>query len=54
MVDAVRSDVARQVDGLIWKSDGGEPDDGDGGAAGGRSYWPTDTEAYARKPYRYP
>ncbi|MFF0186095.1 tyrosine-type recombinase/integrase [Streptomyces sp. NPDC005244] len=34
MVDAVRSDVARQVDGLIWKPDGGGPDDGDGGAAG--------------------
>lgn len=25
MVDAVRTDVARQVDGLIWKSDGDEP-----------------------------
>ncbi|MFE3471271.1 tyrosine-type recombinase/integrase [Streptomyces bacillaris] len=29
MVDTVRSDVARQVDGLIWKPVGGRPDDGD-------------------------
>lgn len=34
MVDSVRSDVARQVDGLIWESDGGGPDEDDGGLAG--------------------
>ncbi|MDK1475408.1 site-specific integrase [Streptomyces sp. 549] len=28
MVDSVRSDVARQVDGLIWTPAGDEPDDG--------------------------
>lgn len=33
MVDAVRVDVARQVDGLIWKPDGDGPD-GEDGAAG--------------------
>ncbi|MEU6031400.1 site-specific integrase [Streptomyces tauricus] len=27
MVDAVRSDIARQVDGLIWKPETGSPDD---------------------------
>ncbi|MGW7057785.1 tyrosine-type recombinase/integrase [Streptomyces sp. NPDC054904] len=27
MVDAVRTDVARQVDGLIWKTDADRPDD---------------------------
>ncbi|MFD9307661.1 tyrosine-type recombinase/integrase [Streptomyces sp. NPDC060048] len=30
MVDAVRTDVARQVDGLIWKTDADRPDDDDG------------------------
>ncbi|MFC9742925.1 tyrosine-type recombinase/integrase [Streptomyces noursei] len=30
MVDSVRSDVARQVDGLIWKPGGGPGDDDDG------------------------
>ncbi|MYT30643.1 site-specific integrase [Streptomyces sp. MspMP-M5] len=34
MVDAVRADVARQVDGLIWKTETDRPDDDDGGAAG--------------------
>ncbi|MEU4653856.1 site-specific integrase [Streptomyces sp. NPDC023723] len=34
MVDAVRADVARQVDGLIWKPETGRPDDDDDGAAG--------------------
>jgi hypothetical protein len=33
MVDSVRSDVARQVDGLIWRPTGHRPDDDDGGAA---------------------
>ncbi len=33
MVDSVRNDVARQVDGLIWKSAADGPD-GDDGAAG--------------------
>ncbi|MFE2423624.1 tyrosine-type recombinase/integrase [Streptomyces hokutonensis] len=33
MVDAVRTDIARQVDGLIWKPETDQPDDG-GGAAG--------------------
>ncbi|MEW2566603.1 site-specific integrase [Streptomyces sp. NPDC047070] len=32
MVDAVRADIARKVDGLIWKLDRGEPDDSDGSA----------------------
>jgi integrase len=32
MVDAVRTDVARQVDGLIWKPDADGPDDDDGAA----------------------
>ncbi|SED10419.1 Site-specific recombinase XerD [Streptomyces sp. 2231.1] len=32
MVDAVRVDIARQVDGLIWKSETGRPDDDDGAA----------------------
>ncbi|WP_030180407.1 tyrosine-type recombinase/integrase [Streptomyces sp. NRRL S-813] len=32
MVDSVRSDVARQVDGLIWKPDGNGSDDGAAGA----------------------
>ncbi|MFD4141160.1 tyrosine-type recombinase/integrase [Streptomyces sp. NPDC058572] len=31
MVDSVRNDVARQVDGLIWKSDRDGPDDGAAG-----------------------
>ncbi|MEU5198461.1 site-specific integrase [Streptomyces scabiei] len=34
MVDAVRSDVARQVDGLIWKPEAADRPDGDDGAAG--------------------
>lgn len=34
MVDTVRTDVARQVDGLIWKPAEERPDDGDDGAAG--------------------
>ncbi|TGZ17757.1 hypothetical protein DV517_27300 [Streptomyces sp. S816] len=34
MVDAVRADVARQVDGLIWKTERKHPDDDDDGAAG--------------------
>ncbi|WP_327156688.1 site-specific integrase [Streptomyces tubercidicus] len=33
MVDAVRTDIARQVDGLIWKPDGDGPDDDDDGFA---------------------
>lgn len=32
MVDAVRADVARQVDGLIWKADADRPYDDDGAA----------------------
>ncbi|MEV8476547.1 site-specific integrase [Streptomyces sp. NPDC051173] len=32
MVDAVRSDVANQVDGLIWKPETDQPDDDDGAA----------------------
>lgn len=32
MVDTVRVDVARQVDGLIWKAEPGEDDDGAAGA----------------------
>lgn len=35
MVDSVRSEVARQVDGLIWKPDGDGPDDADDEPAGG-------------------
>jgi integrase len=35
MVDSVRSDVARRVDGLIWKPDQGGPEGGDDGTAGG-------------------
>lgn len=34
MVDSVRTNVARQVDGLIWKPDGDGPDDDDDGLAG--------------------
>ncbi|MFI7324623.1 tyrosine-type recombinase/integrase [Streptomyces rubiginosohelvolus] len=34
MVDTVRTDVARQVDGLIWKPAEVRPDDDDDGAAG--------------------
>ncbi|GGY07099.1 hypothetical protein GCM10010510_61280 [Streptomyces anandii JCM 4720] len=34
MVDAVRADVARQVDGLIWKIKTDRPDDDGNGAAG--------------------
>ncbi|MGY0025147.1 tyrosine-type recombinase/integrase [Streptomyces sp. YJ-C3] len=34
MVDTVRVDVARQVDGLIWKPDREGPDDGQGGPTG--------------------
>lgn len=34
MVDSVRNDVARQVDGLIWKPGGDGPDDDDDGLAG--------------------
>ncbi|WP_328682986.1 tyrosine-type recombinase/integrase [Streptomyces sp. NBC_00343] len=34
MVDAVRTDVAKQVDGLIWKPEADRPDDDDDGAAG--------------------
>ncbi|KMS73576.1 integrase [Streptomyces viridochromogenes] len=34
MVDSVRNDVARQVDGLIWKPAGERPDDEDDGLAG--------------------
>ncbi|MFJ3600380.1 tyrosine-type recombinase/integrase [Streptomyces sp. NPDC090126] len=34
MVDTVRTDVARQVDGLIWKPAGERPDDDEDGAAG--------------------
>ncbi|MFF9237238.1 tyrosine-type recombinase/integrase [Streptomyces sp. NPDC014801] len=34
MVDAVRTDIARQVDGLIWKPETDRPDDDDDGAAG--------------------
>lgn len=30
MVDAVRTDVAKQVDGLIWKAETEQPDDDDG------------------------
>lgn len=30
MVDAVRTDIARQVDGLIWKPEADRPDDDDG------------------------
>jgi len=29
MVDAVRADIARQADGLIWKPGTDRPDDGD-------------------------
>lgn len=36
MVDAVRADVARQVDGLIWKPGTDRPEDDDDGAAGVR------------------
>ncbi len=32
MVDAVRTDVARQVDGLIWQPEAERPDDDDGAA----------------------
>ncbi|GKQ37778.1 hypothetical protein ALMP_43140 [Streptomyces sp. A012304] len=32
MVDAVRTDIARQVDGLIWKPERDRPDDDDGAA----------------------
>ncbi len=32
MVDAVRTDIARQVDGLIWKPETDRPDDDDGAA----------------------
>jgi integrase len=32
MVDAVRTDIARQVDGLIWKPETDRPDDEDGAA----------------------
>ncbi|KOY59602.1 tyrosine-type recombinase/integrase [Streptomyces sp. XY332] len=32
MVDGVRTDVARQVDGLIWKTETDRPDDEDGAA----------------------
>ncbi|WP_330467610.1 site-specific integrase [Streptomyces longwoodensis] len=32
MVDAVRTDIARQVDSLIWKPDPDRPDDDDGAA----------------------
>ncbi|QIY63494.1 tyrosine-type recombinase/integrase [Streptomyces sp. RPA4-2] len=32
MVDSVRNDVARRVDGLIWDADGDGPDDGAAGA----------------------
>jgi hypothetical protein len=35
MVDAVRTDVAKQVDGPIWKPETARPDDGDDGAGGG-------------------
>ncbi|GHI89422.1 hypothetical protein Sxan_67860 [Streptomyces xanthophaeus] len=34
MVDAVRTDVARQVDGLIWKPAADRPDDDEDGDAG--------------------
>lgn len=34
MVDAVRVDVARQVDGLIWETASGGPDDDDDGTVG--------------------
>ncbi|WP_435185929.1 tyrosine-type recombinase/integrase [Streptomyces sp. bgisy126] len=34
MVDAVRTDIARQVDGLIWQAGRDRPEDGDDGAAG--------------------
>lgn len=34
MVDTVRTDVARQVEGLIWKPAVEQPDDNDDGAAG--------------------
>ncbi|MGW5332459.1 tyrosine-type recombinase/integrase [Streptomyces bauhiniae] len=34
MVDTVRTDVAQQVDGLIWEPDDTGPDDDDDGAAG--------------------
>ncbi|MFI5862887.1 tyrosine-type recombinase/integrase [Streptomyces sp. NPDC051546] len=34
MVDAVRTDVARQVDGLIWKTETDRPDEDDDGTAG--------------------
>jgi len=34
MVDAVRADIARQVDGLIWKIDSDRPDDDDDGLSG--------------------
>ncbi|MER6617072.1 tyrosine-type recombinase/integrase [Streptomyces xantholiticus] len=34
MVDTVRTNIARQVDGLIWKPDGDGPDDDDDGLTG--------------------
>lgn len=34
MVDAVRKDIARQVDGLIWKPEADQADDDDAAAAG--------------------
>lgn len=34
MVDTVRTNIARQVDGLIWKPEGERPDDDDDGLAG--------------------
>jgi integrase len=34
MVDAVRTDVARQVDGLIWKTEADQPSDDDDGGTG--------------------
>ncbi|MFJ8298724.1 tyrosine-type recombinase/integrase [Streptomyces sp. NPDC094447] len=34
MVDTVRTNIARQVDGLIWNPNGGGADDDDDGAAG--------------------
>jgi DNA-binding transcriptional regulator YhcF (GntR family) len=34
MVDAVRADIARQVDGLIWRAETDQQDDGDDGTAG--------------------
>ncbi|MEU4147898.1 tyrosine-type recombinase/integrase [Streptomyces parvulus] len=36
MVDAVRTDVARQVDGLIWRAETGRSNSDDGGADGSR------------------